>query len=368
MQLSTERPGLFAVVTVTLWSVGFALLILLAVNRFNLVADNAYNWMTDRNVNHNKQWGNVMTLWDGRWYINLAKNGYRFDPSGLSNVAFLPLYPALLRGLTYLTRSYPLSGLIINFFSLIGAVYFLIKLTQQEKFSETQTKDTVLFLLIYPTAIFFAAVYTESLFVFLAVATFYFCKRGKFFFAALFGLCAAMTRIPGLFLIVPFLYYLFKQRRPALHYFLASLIPVGTGIYLLLQKVYTGNALAFLTAQRNWGRNFGHFNPDHVYWITSAGVANTIMDILFAVGLLAGILYIYKKLDFGYALFCALVILVPLSTGSLLSIGRFGMILFPLAMSLAKSDSAWLKKGYIIVSLVLLTFYSIQFVNGYWAG
>ena len=309
-----------------------------------------------------------MTLWDGRWYVGLAKSGYNFDPAGLSNVAFLPLYPFLLRVFSFFTGSYQLSGLIVNFFSLVGAVFFLLKLTQKEGFTETQSKDSVFYMLIYPTAIFFAAVYTESLFIFLTIAVFYFCKQKEYFVAAVFGFFAAMTRVPGLFLLLPFFYYLYKQHVAWHKYLFAGLMPLGTSIYLLLQKIYTGNTFAFLTAQRNWGRNFGHFNPDHVYWATSAGVANTILDIIFVAALLLGVIYIYKKLDFGYALFAILTILVPLSTGSMLSIGRFGMILFPLAMGLAKSDNKWLKQGYVVVSLLLLAFYTIQFVNGYWAG
>lgn len=357
----------FSFKAVIIWALALAAVIFLATHRFNLVSDDAYNWMDGRIVNHDFSWEHTLTLWDGRWYMGLAKNGYTFNPAGLSNVAFLPLYPALLRGLNLVTHSYALAGFIINFFSLVAAAFFLQSLAAKENISPSGGRAAVRYLLLYPTTIFFAAVYTEALFVALALACFYLCKTNKFWWAALVGFLAALTRVPGVFLVFPFLYYLYQARAPLKKYVAMFAFPAGTLIYLGLQKYFTGDALAFLTAQKNWGRVVGHFNPDHLYWLTRAGVANSIMDIAWGVALLAAIIFIYKKLDLGYALYAAAMILVPLSTGSLLSIGRFGMIVFPIALALVKTKPGW-QMTYTIAAAVLATFYTIQFVNGYWAG
>src|SRR5262249_54199337 len=45
--------------------------------------------------------------WDGSWYLNIMMNGYSFDPTGPSSVAFFPAYPLLVRLLPWATRLRP---------------------------------------------------------------------------------------------------------------------------------------------------------------------------------------------------------------------------------------------------------------------
>lgn len=169
----------FSLGAVAVWVVGMSVLMWFGAHRFNLQPDNAYNWMTQKEfLNKDFSFENVLTLWDGRWYVGLAKNGYSFNPDGQSNVAFLPLYPALLRGVNYITNSYALAGLLINAIALIGAVYGLQRLAKIEKLNLEQGRRAVLFFLLYPTAVFFVAVYTEALFAALAI-WFFVCAKEK---------------------------------------------------------------------------------------------------------------------------------------------------------------------------------------------
>lgn len=358
----------FAISAVVMWMLGMGLLMWFGAHRFNLQPDNAYNWMTQKEfLNRDFSFENVLTLWDGRWYVGLAKNGYSFDPNGQSNVAFLPLYPLLLRSVNFVTHSYATAGLLVNLVALIAAAYGLLRLGKIEKLSEIDARRSVLFFLIYPTAIFFAAVYTEALFAALAIWFFIFAKQKQWGRAALLGALAAATRLPGVFLVFPLFYYLWQARAQWVNYWWSGVVTLGTLAYLSAQYFYTGHALAFLTAQKHWGRVFGHFNPDHLYWITRAGVANSSLDIVWGAVLVASIVWVGKKLDWGYALYTAAIILIPLTSGSLLSLARFGMVLFPISLALAKSKPQW-QTTYIVVASVLLAFYTTQFVNGYWAG
>lgn len=358
----------FAIGVVAVWLVGMFLLVWFGAYRFNLQPDNAYGWMGYKEfLNRDFSFENVLTLWDGRWYVGLAKNGYSFDPNGQSNVAFLPLYPLLLRGMNYITHSYALAGLLINVVALVAAAYGLLRLGKLEKISESDSRRAILYFLIYPTAIFFAAVYTEALFLALAIWFFVCAKEKQWGRAALFGALAAATRLPGIFLVFPLFYYLWQTRAQWRSYLWSGVIALGTAAYLAAQYFYTGHALAFLTAQKHWGRVFGHFNPDHLYWITRAGIANSSIDVLWGIALVTSIVWVGKKLDWGYALYAAAIILIPLTSGSLLSLARFGMVLFPISLTLAKAKPHW-QTVYIVVASVLLAFYTTQFVNGYWAG
>src|SRR5688572_21520650 len=44
--------------------------------------------------------GRGLGNWDGGWYAQIAQSGYWYHPGAQSPVAFFPLYPLLIRGLT----------------------------------------------------------------------------------------------------------------------------------------------------------------------------------------------------------------------------------------------------------------------------
>ena len=179
---------------------------------------------------------------------------------------------------------------------------------------------------------------------------------------------AAFTRVPGVFVALPFVYYVWMRRESWKAYAWSLLIPCGTLLYMLLQKIYTGDALAFLTAQKNWGRSFFTFHSEHFEILSHAGQVNLLVDSFFVLILLTSIGIIYKKLDLGYAIYAVIAILVPLATGTFLSMGRFGMVVFPIFLALAKIKNEKIKYSWGVISVILLVFYTTQFVNGYWAG
>ncbi|MEZ4548483.1 MAG: hypothetical protein R3B51_12560 [Thermodesulfobacteriota bacterium] len=57
---------------------------------------------------------------------------------------------------------------------------------------------------IFPTAYFLHAIYTESLFLFLTIASFYYARRSNWALSGAFGLLAAATRITGIVLGFPY--------------------------------------------------------------------------------------------------------------------------------------------------------------------
>lgn len=363
-----KHPLLSSIKTITLWFIAISAIALIGLFRFNFAPDTAYDWMGPDFLNTSRSISPVLAQWDGQWYIDLAENGYWFDKEGLSNVAFLPLFPVLLHIVQVATGSYVIAGLIINLFALVGTVYYLRKLAAHEGHTSDEQTKSILALLMYPTAIFFLALYTESLFVFLITACFYFLKQKKWWIAGVFGLLASLTRIPGVFLFFPFVYYLWKEKSSLTTYFSTLLLPLGTCLYLLAQKLSVGSFFAFLQTQENWGRSFFTLNAEHFTWATSAAMVNGVLDGLISIILLAFVYIIYKKLDLGYAVFVLVSLLIPLLTGTTMSMIRFGMVLFPIALVLPMLKKEVYYYGWMGASLILLTFYTTQFVNGYWAG
>ena len=70
----------------------------------------------------------------------------------------------------------------------------------------------VLLLLLFPTSIFFNAVYTESLFLLLSVASVYFIRKGRYREAGILGFLAALTRVTGVLLFVLAAVEFFSQK------------------------------------------------------------------------------------------------------------------------------------------------------------
>lgn len=103
---------------------------------------------------------------DGAHYILIAKKGY-----GLLQLAFFPLYPLLMNALTRLFNfNVLLSGLLISWASFILGIFFFGKLARTLMPQSRNFMWAIIFLLAFPTAFFYVAVYPESLFLFLSCA------------------------------------------------------------------------------------------------------------------------------------------------------------------------------------------------------
>ena len=249
------------------WVVALSLFSMVAVNRFNIEKDTAYPWIIGGMAVEHKAWNPLTYLyrWDSYWYMNIATEGYSFNPAvpGLYNVVFFPLYPLLLACVSkILFLPMIAAGVLVSIISLVGACWFLYRLVA-EQFPRVHAKRVVLSLLIFPTAIFLTAVYTEALFLFLSVASFYYARKKRWWMAGLFGGLAALTRINGIILFLPLLYsYLTTEKNNPDRPSIASifLVPLGTCLYFLYLRISFGDFLLFFKAESMWGRVVGSNN------------------------------------------------------------------------------------------------------------
>ncbi len=122
-----------------------------------------------------------MRLWDGSWYRLVAVFGY--EPGKSANAAFFPLYPWLMKWGHQLTGWSPETiGYIISNVAFLGALILLYRLVTVD-FNQVIASRTLWAVALFPTAFFFSAVYTESLFLLLAVGTLYAARRGEWLLA-----------------------------------------------------------------------------------------------------------------------------------------------------------------------------------------
>ena len=103
-------------------------------------------------------------------------------------------------------------GIAISCACAIGALYFLHRLVTLE-FDAGVARNTVWIVAWLPTAMALSAVYSEALFLVLAVGSFYAGRQGRWVLAGLLGGLAAASRNGGILLLLPLLiFYLYGPR------------------------------------------------------------------------------------------------------------------------------------------------------------
>ena len=220
-----------------IWILVINIFAVVALNRFNLEKDSAYQWIINSDAQvEEKTWNPVPwhAQWDSYWLMSIADEGYEYKQDELSNIAFFPLYPALIKLVSYATGDFILAGWLVSILFIFLSMIMLYRLVK-EFHPSLNPHLPVIFLLVFPTALFLNAVYTESVFLFFSIATFYYLFKKKYWIAGLVGLLAAITRPNGVLLIIPFAWELFQEFRHRNYHWngiiAALLIPAGTLAY-----------------------------------------------------------------------------------------------------------------------------------------
>lgn len=359
-----------------LWILIVNIFAIFALNRFNLKGDTAYTWIDPSKFYQEQKWdlAPLHNRWDSAWYLDIAQNGYSFKGfEKLSNIVFFPLYPVLIKSLSFLTFGNLIAaGWILSNFFLLLALFYLFKLVK-EFHPQINPYLPILMLLIFPTAFFLNTIYTESLFLFLSLATFYYGLKRKFLLAGIFGIFASLTRITGILLFIPLAWeYLREHNFNPIQLFRLKilpifLIPLGTISFFLFHYFKFGDFFLFFKVESWWGRAFV-LNKDHFALLENSAIVNFCLDVFFVIFALVMTYFVFKKLRTSYGLYMLATVTIALSTGTLMSIGRYVLVLFPMYILIASTKNEYLQKTWIFISILLLNMYIILFVNNYWAG
>ena len=133
----------------------------------------------------------VWARWDSDWYLRIAEGWYDW-PSGAP--AFFPLYPTLVGGVgRLLDGHYVLAGVAVST-AACGVAFTLLHRLVRERLDAQMATRSVLFLAVFPTSLFLTAVYSESLFLALAIATFVLAERDRLGWAGVVAGLALLTR------------------------------------------------------------------------------------------------------------------------------------------------------------------------------
>ncbi|HEX5275859.1 MAG TPA: mannosyltransferase family protein [Candidatus Rubrimentiphilum sp.] len=317
----------------------------------------------------------VWGRWDAVHYLDIATSGYHG-----TDMAFFPLLPLLVGILGKAVGNHLIAGLVISNVALFFALLFLYKLVEHE-FDRTVARRAIFYISIFPTAVFFSAVYTESLFLMLTVASFYYMRERRWWLAGVIGLLASLTRVEGVLLAVPFAIEWWSAYRENAVAGLKNLVPIiliplGLVLFMGYLWVLNGDPLYFSHVQSHWNRqlaapwtSIGNSLHKIATAVGPQTVAQQILEIVFTalmIGVLAGG---WRKLKPSYVAYMGLSILMPLCTSSLMSMPRFALVLFPMFVILALwGGRPRINNAIVALSLPLLGLFTVLFADWYWVA
>ena len=309
----------------------------------------------------------VFDLFDNEHYLNIAMNGY----AGMHEFAFFPLTPILIRcfgrvGFLFLNQ-------ICVFFS--GYILYLLSKNIYEK--DDYYWVTLLFF-ISPISIFTCMFYSEALFIFLTLLSFYLYKKKKNYFTLGITLgFSVLNRSLGSMLFFTIFIFMFikfikkneKFRNIIITYIPATIISCLYPIYLYIE---TGDFLYFITVQYEyWWRVstniFMILYDAFKYTISNPSFVNVI-DYVIVFGLILYIFYyIFKHRRekkyfeiFLYLIFSIIAICSTIRNNGLAiaSFYRYLFSCFPIYFIFKKNY----KNFYLMISYT--TFITIVFLMG----
>jgi len=321
-------------------------------------------------------WHHLLSMWqryDALWYQQIVTNGYK---AGNSTVVFYPLYP-----LTSRITSVLLGGQIVVAELLVSSVAFTIGMWLLYRVARLDAGPiaaqlAVLLTALFPVGFYFLAPFTESLYLVLSLAAFWFARQGRPWAAGIAGFAAGLTRIQGVFLVLPLAYEYLRQRRQRGHCLrsldsidvVAAALP-GLGFLAVFayDRLVVGVRTSPLGAEANWGYGFAlpwnaiSRSISHILAFGDMVEALNLVSLI-GFGLLA--LWAARKLPLSYTLYVvpylALLYTHDEYFSPLMSMSRYMLVLFPcfivLAMWLARRP--WLAAGALVTSLLLqVTFF-----------
>jgi hypothetical protein len=318
--------------------------------------------------------------WDSGWFVLVARHGYA---SAEGAPAFFPLYPALVGALgRVLGGRYELAGLIVSLAACLVAFELLWRLALP-RLGRDGAWRAVLYLAVFPTALFLGAVYSESVYLALALAAFLLAERGSWPAAAVAAGLALLTRSTGIAVLAGLAVLAWPERRRLAWLVLAPVLFAAFPLLLVRQR---DDAWAFAGAQGEWERHLSPAGPFGGIWDGVRALGSDPVDftyrhalavnaesLAFLVLFLALLPLVWRRFGAAYGVFALVSLAVPLAYPAddfpLLSLPRFGLVIFPFFLVLAQlGERPRAHAAILSVSALLLGVAIVQWVTYQWVA
>lgn len=355
--------------------------------RFDLEKpDYGYSWtseMTTGEVDGPATGGWFFARWDSWRYVEIARHGYK----DISLATFFPGYPILMRIFdeailrwifpnAVLKDRMALAGVFVSGI-MSGLAAVLLFQFVKERLGKPDGMRGTFYMLIFPTAIFMAQLYTESTYLAVSLGALLLIYRRRLWWAGIIAVYAAITRPTGVLLFFPMLTvwldHWWRGKDLPRH----TLIPIAFPIITFFGfNAWLGNqGLNTFEAQQDFGRYFLHplalcIFVQQMGWMVTNAAGLVAVGFDFVLTLFATFLSIREwKWHPGLALYGLGAIWLPLGTGQLVSQNRYVLIVVPMLFMLTRwGRNPVFDRVWTIISLLLFAMYAILFTQGFWAG
>jgi len=283
-----------------------------------------------------------LITWDATWYDQLARAGYAGTPP--SGVRFFPLFHLLGRII-----SWPLGGntglalvIVANVCALVAL--WLLRLVVLEQFhDEDLARRSVWLMALFPSAGAFVFAYSESLMLLLSLALFLAMRRHRWELVALTGLLAGLCRPTAVLLCLPVAIEA-ARAWPRLTWnerslrALATAAPViGVASYLFYIGGQFGSWTQPIDEQRAIRKGFQ--DPitrlwDAIHDTLTVSQLNA-PAMAFALAFIVLIVVAVRRQPVSWSSYAAATVALALSAPVIDSLGRYGLVAFPLVVALA---------------------------------
>ena len=257
----------------------------------------------------------------------------------------------------------------------------------RDRLGEKEDRDALLFLLLYPTAFFFAAAYSESLFLLLALLAFRSAGRGRWALAATLAFFAGTARLPALALAAPLAIETWRAEaklsggRPRI---LPSLIVGAAPVAGVLLWVFGAGWLAgepglYFRIQEAWNRGasplaglrrFFEGLPARIARGDAHEHPGFLLDYAHLALFAAIGVWQLKRRRLADAAWTAGALLIPVATGIATSLSRYVVVVYPAFFALTEifRGRPRLRLAWWIASALLLLAGEAAFVHWRWVA
>ena len=282
----------------------------------------------------------LLGAWDGVWYARIAQHGYILVPGVQSNPAFFPLFPILLRALNLgFGLPYTAAGAIVSNLALLVAVVAFCELGVRVLGDTAVARRAACFMAVAPMGFVFSMSYPESFALACTVLALLVALDDRWLLAAVLGAVAVLARPEAFVLVVPLAVIAWSRRElldparrgRALAAVLAA--PAAVTTYPLYLQWSLHDAGAWGRAQSAWGRAFRVTGPiNALEHLPSKITVQPVIgrDLAFVIVYAALLAYAARSgIGASWIAGAALVLALPIFSGSFESEARFGLLALP---------------------------------------
>ncbi len=343
-----------------------------------LFAVQTYQVLQNQPVVGLRGWLEIWNRWDALNYQKLAEFGYTATGELRPLLVFYPLYPWLVRLVTFVSRDYLVSAFFVSTVASFVTAIVLLRLVEID-YSKELAQRAVWFLFIFPTSYFLHIGYTESLFLMLALSSIYSARKQRWLLAGIFGALTCLTRANGLVLLpvlaIEAAHQYWSTRRWNWQWLWIAVAGLGFGGYLLLNRQVTGDAFAFTSLMQQFfskSLSAPWTGIDNAIGSMSrspseAEMIGTQEVVFITLGFVCTIIS-WFKLRPAYSVWMTGNWLLFVSVSFVLSVPRYTLTMFPIYIlfSMLAARRVWLAV-ITVWSILYLSFFASVFAWGRWA-